>query len=213
MRARVIAALAGAILLAVPGAAQEKSRANILSIFGGVFDHFASGETGEYLLGENDFPVVPAHLGPLFGLSYLRLGKRVGWEIDARFIGSTPVELEDPSDGDILEVSAGPHASLALNVLYAPFPGGVRPYLLAGGGLDVYLSGDAAYTSRYGFVIDIPAPVFKDRLDPEAHVGLGLLIVVGKSWGCRLEGRFGWIFEGERTLAGLSGAGGFYLAF
>lgn len=213
MRARASAALIGAVLLAVSGSAAEKSRANFLSLFGGIHYQLVSGETGDYVLGGNDFPVVPAHLGPLFGFSYFRMKNKVGWEIDARYIGSVPVEMVDPSDGDILVVSAGPRAALALQVLYAPISGRFRPYLLAGGGVDIYLAGEAAYTSRYGFVIEIPAPEFKDRLDPEVHAGLGLLIAVGKAWGLRFEGRYGWVFEGERTLRGISGSGGFTLTF
>ncbi|MCX6565540.1 MAG: hypothetical protein NTW38_03820 [Candidatus Aminicenantes bacterium] len=213
MKARAIALGIG-LILAVQGAGQAQAAKNFLFLSGGAHYHFQSGETGEYVLGENDFPVIPAHTGFLLGFSYLRtFGKMFGAEIDARFVSSSHVVLTDPSDGDTVEISAGPHASFTVSALFAPFPWAVRPYLLAGGGLDVFLAGDASYTSRYGYVIDVPAPAFKERFDPEAHVGVGVLIVLGKRWGFRLESRYGWIFDRPRTLSGISGSAGVFLSF
>lgn len=213
MKIRALAFGTAVLLLAARGGAEDRIRKNFLTLSGGVQYQLSSGQTDEYVLGENDFPVVPAHLGAHFGLSYLRMAGSIGWELDVRYMGATAVDLEDPSDGDIVTVNAGPRASLTLQVLFAPFSGALRPYVLAGGGADLSLAGDATYTSRFGYVIEVPAPAFKDRIDPEAHVGIGLLIGFGKSWGARLESRFGWIFEGDRTLSGISGAGGFTLFF
>ena len=214
MKTRTIVLGIGAILLSVLGPAEAQTRKNILTLFGGAHYHFLSGSTDEYVLGGNDFPVIPAHTGCVIGFSYLRtLGKMFGAEIDARFTASSLIELEDPSDGDTVEISAGPHASVTVNALFAPFSRAVRPYLLAGGGLDVFLAGDAAYTSRYGYEIEVPAPAFKERFDPETHVGAGILVVLGKKWGFRLESRYGWIFDKPRTLSGVSGSAGVFISF
>ena len=214
MKSWAIALGIGAALLAVPGRAEAQTRNNFLTLYGGAHYHFQSGEMEDYVLGENDFPVLPAHTGCLFGFSYLRMfGKMFGAEIDVRFIGSSAVVLTDPSDRDTVEISAGPHASVALNALFVPFSRAVRPYLLAGGGLDAVLAGDASYTSRYGYVIDVPAPAFKERFDPEAHVGAGVLVIFRKKWGFRLESRYGWIFDEPRTLSGVSGSAGVFISF
>lgn len=214
MKIRAIFLGIGAVLFSVLGPVEAQTRKNFLTLYGGAHYHFLSGSTDEYVLGGNDFPVIPAHTGFVLGFSYLRtFGKMFGAEIDARFTASTLVELEDPSDGDTVEISAGPHASVTVNALFAPFPWAVRPYLLAGGGLDVFLAGDAVYASRYGYEVEVPAPAFKERFDPEAHVGAGVLVVLGKKWGFRLESRAGWIFDKPRTLSGVSGSAGIFLSF
>jgi hypothetical protein len=207
-------ALGIGLVLVIHGSLAAQSPRNYFFLAGGVHHHFSSGSTDDYVLGENDFPVIPAHTGFLLGFSYLRMfGKMFGAEIEARFVGSSRVVLTDPSDGDSVEISAGPHASFTVNALFAPFPWAVRPYLVAGGGLDVILAGEAAYTSRYGYEIEVPAPAFKERFDPEVHVGAGVLVVVGKRWGFRLESRYGWIFDKPWTISGVSGSAGVFLSF
>jgi outer membrane protein W len=135
-----------------------------------------------------------------------------GLEIDARFVGSSSVVLSDPSDGDTIAMKAGSHAPLTTNFLFLPFPGKIRPYLLAGGGADIYLAGAASYTSRFGYQIDVPAPKFKERFDPEVHVGGGIFVNVGKRWGVRLDSRYVWIFD-QPAIRGVSLAAGFFLSF
>lgn len=216
MKSRAVAWRFAAALLAAAGTAEALDRTNSLTLYGGVHRHFSSGKAEEYVLGRNDFPVVPAHNGILAGFSLIRMfGRTLGAEIDARFVGTSPVVLTDPSDGDIVELTAGPHVTVTLGVFLAPFSGTVRPYLSAGGGLDASLAGDASSITRYGFVIEVPAPAFKDRFDPEAHAGAGLLVLPGKgrTWGFRLDSRYAWIFDGSRTISGLSGSAGFFLAF
>ncbi len=213
MKARAIALGIGVILAGFGPLAAQSPR-NYLTLVGGVHHHLQSGKTEDYFLDSNDFPVVPAHNGILFGFSYLwTFGKMFGLEIDARFVGSSSVVLSDPSDGDSIAMKAGSHAPLMTSFLFLPFPGKIRPYLLAGGGVDIYLAGAASYTSRFGYQIDVPAPKFKERFDPEVHVGGGIFVNVGKRWGVRLDSRYVWIFDQPDTIRGVSLAAGFFLSF
>jgi len=211
---RAVVGAAGAILLLGVYAAGAGERVGFLTLHGGAHHQFSSGRAEEYVLGENDFPVIPAHTGIVLGFSYLEtIGRMFGAEIDIRFIGASSVVLTDPSDRDTVKAQAGPHGSIALNGLFAPFHGSVRPYLLTGGGLDASLAGNASYVTRYGYVIDVPAPAFKERFDVEVHAGAGVLVVFKKKWGFRLEIRYGWIFDEPRTLDSASGSAGAFLSF
>lgn len=199
------------LAMSIPLAAQTPR--SYLTVFGGIHRHLAAGTVEEYVFGENDFPVIPAHNGYLFGFSYLgALGKMIGLEIDARYIGSTNVVLEDPSDGDTIEVKAGPHAPLTANFLFLPLAGRIRPYLAAGGGVDIFLGKGGTYTSRYGYEIVIPEPTSKERFDAEAHLGAGAFIAIGKKWGVRLDSRYVWIFDDGDTIGGISLAAGLFIS-
>jgi hypothetical protein len=121
--------------------------------------------------------------------------------------------LRDPSDGDTVEVRTSPHVSVLLSLVFAPLKGAVQPYLQAGGGVDLVLAKDADYLSAYGYPISVPAPDFKDRLDPEVHVGAGLGIGFGRGWGIRLDGRYSWILDKPDAVRGLQGTAGAFLAF
>lgn len=212
MKTRVMIILFGVFLAAcVPLAAQTPQ--SYLTVFGGIHHHQVAGTVEEYVFGENDFPVIPAHNGYLLGFSYLgAIGKRIGLEIDARYIGPANVDLEDPSDGDTIGVKAGPHAPLTANFLFLPLPGKIRPYLVAGGGVDIFLGKGGTYTSRYGYEIEIPKPTSKERFDAEAHLGAGAFIAIGEKWGVRLDSRYLWIFDDGDMIGGISLAAGLYLS-
>jgi hypothetical protein len=213
MKARAIALVIGLIAAGFGPLAAQTPR-SYLTLLGGIHHHYSSGSAADYVLGSNDFPVVPAHNGVLLGFSYLwTFGKMFGLEIDARFVGSSNVVLSDPSDGDTVAMKSGPHAPLTTNILLLPFAGKIRPYLLTGVGVDIYLTGAASYTSRFGYQIDMPAPAFKERFDPEVHAGGGVFVNVGKRWGVRLDSRYVWIFDQPDTIRGLSMAAGFFLSF
>lgn len=200
-------------LLAGSVSLTAQSPRSYLTVFGGIHHHRAAGTVEDYVFGENDFPAIAAHNGYLFGFSYLgAVGKMIGLEIDARYIGPADVVLEDPSDGDTIEVKAGPHAPLTANFLFLPLPGRLRPYFVAGGGVDVFLGKGGKYTTRYGYEIEIPEPTSKERFDAEAHVGAGVLIAIGRKWGIRLDSRYVWIFDEGGTTGGVSLAAGLYFS-
>jgi hypothetical protein len=195
------------------GAAAEEGRSWSLTLFGGGQRYAVYGTTAEYVRGANDFPVTPAHMPVLAGLSIGRTSGRFLFELDGRWTFPSRIRLTDPSDGDTVAVKSAAHASVVLNIVFSPFGGSLRPYAAAGGGLDVVLGGDATYTSASGFVIDVPAPRTADRFDPEVHAGGGFLILPGPVWGFRLDLRAVWVFDKPRTVRSAQASAGLILRF
>ena len=182
-------------------------------IFGGANQHFASGSVDDYLQGSNDFPVTPAHRPVLFGFSYTRLFKQMGIEMDWRYSLPGTVTLEDPSDGDSVEIDTSAHMAISINLLLRLLNGRFSPYLLFGGGADVAFPKTAVYTSSYGYEIVMGATEKKDRLDFEAHIGGGLELMFTRSVGIRLDVRYSRVFDSPVNTEMLQVTGGLTLAF
>ena len=185
----------------------------MLSFGGGVDRHFAYGSVADYTRGSNDFPVTPVHAPPLAGLAFGRAAGRFLFEVEARWIGTSRFVLEDPSDGDSVEVQSSAHVTAALNAAFLFLSGSIRPYVGGGGGIDVVLARDASYTSRNGFIIDVPAPSLKDRFDPEAHAGGGLFVFLGEALGLRLDVRYVWVFDKPATVRSVQAAANLTVRF
>lgn len=184
-----------------------------ISLFGGANHHFASGSVDDYIQGENDFPVTPAHRPGMFGLSYTRLFKQVGIEMDWRYSLPGTVTLEDPSDGDIVEVDTSAHMVVSVNLLLRILNGRFTPYLLFGSGADIAFPKTAAYTTSYGYEIVMGETEKKDRIDFEAHIGGGLEFLFTRSVGVRLDVRYSRIFDSPVNTQMLQMTGGLTLAF
>lgn len=87
-----------------------------LSLLGGLNLVLEYGSEADYVLGENDFPVTPAHNPPIIGISFAYFfSKKVGIELDGRYYFNSEVTLEDPSDQDKINLSTSLHASLTVN--------------------------------------------------------------------------------------------------
>jgi len=185
----------------------------VLSLSGGVNHFFPFGSAGDYQAGTNDFPVTPAHNPPLAGLAFGRTAGRWTFEFETRWTGESRAVLNDPSDGDSIEIKTTSHAAAALNVVFRIGSGRVRPFLCAGGGVDFVLARAASYTTNHGFTIEIPAPEMKDRFDPEVHGGGGFEIAVSAVLGFRGEVRYVWILDQSGAVQSLQASGGLTMRF
>lgn len=185
----------------------------VLSLIGGVNHFFPFGSAGDYLAGTNDFPVTPAHDPPLIGLAFGRTAGRWSFEFETRWTGEARAVLNDPSDGDFVEIKTTSHVAAALHVVFRIGNGRLHPFLCAGGGVDVVLARDADTRTNLGFLITIPAPETKDRFDPEVHGGGGLEIAVSAALGFRGEIRYVWIFDQPGAVRSLQASGGLTLRF
>lgn len=202
-------AILGAFSVSVSG----QARRGELTALAGLNSHFAYGTATDYVLGQNDFPVTPAHGPLLLGLGCALRWGRFGIEFEGRYTFASSVVLTDPSDGDTVDVKTLPHVSGTVSLVYSPLAGHLRPYLEAGGGLDVVFAKDATYTTRNGYVLDVPAPASKDRFDPEVHAGAGLFVDFSRGFGLRLDGRYVWVLDKPRAVRSLQFAGGLVLGF
>lgn len=195
--------LLAAGLLAGSGTTVAQESRTLLSLTVGIQPLFAYGAVEDYAPGVNDFPVTPAHRPILAGLSFGRLSGRWLFELEARWTASSRVVLEDPSDGDTVEIPTSARASACLAVFFLPLKGRIRPYLGGTAGVDVILAGETRATSRAGYEILISSPVFKDRFDPIVQAGGGLLIALAGRIGVRLDGRYVWVLDRPLPVRGL----------
>ena len=182
------------------------------SIFGGINSVFKYGSENDYVMGENDFPVTPAHKPASFGagIGYF-FTDNIGIELDGRYYLSSKVTLEDPRDQDTVEVDTPKHFSITLNLFYQLSGGNFRPYLVAGGGFDKLLAKDETYTSEYGYEIEFIAP--EKTTDLLAQVGGGIQYFLSSSAGARLDIRYVLIFDDPDNISSLNIMGGVFIRF
>jgi len=181
-----------------------------VTIFAGMNHVFEFGSVDDYVLGENDFPVTPAHTPANMGMAFAYFfTNNIGVELDGRYTLSSKVTLEDPSDQDTVKIDTSRHYSVTLNFIINFLRGKFRPYLVAGGGVDKLLTKDETYTSEYGYEIDFLAP--KKTSDPVAQVGAGVCYYLAQSLGIRLDFRYVIIFDEPDNISNLNIVFGLFL--
>lgn len=204
----ILVGLIWSILLIQPALAEKY----LVSLFVGTNHVFEYGSENDYALGENDFPVTPAHAPPNFGAAFaLSIKDNIALELDWRFTLSSKVTLLDPSDQDEVEIDSSKHHTLTLNFIYRFLLGRIEPYLVVGGGLDKILAKDKKHITKYGFEVDFLAP--ERTLDPVANFGAGVRFFVRSNIAIRLDLRYMMIFTEPDTLGSLNGTAGILFSF
>jgi outer membrane protein W len=163
---------------------------NQITIFGGLNHVMEYGSEDDYVFGENDFPVTPAHTPPAFGLSYTHFFfKKIGFEVDFRYFLSSKLTLEDPSDGDKVKIDSSKYYAITGNFIYRILSGKFRPYLLLGAGFDTLVDvEDQELTTEYGFPLILYAP--EKKTDFVANAGVGVKYFISSSFGTRFDIRY-----------------------
>jgi hypothetical protein len=185
-----------------------------VSLLGGFTKVYKYGSEEDYIRGENDFPVTPAHTPMGFGLSFGYYFHRFfGLELDGKFVLSSSVILEDPSDQDTVEINTAKHVPVTLNLLFRFMEGEVQPYLAVGGGFDRLIIEDETYTTDYGYEITIPAPTGKECIDPVAQLGGGICIFFGSHFGLKIDARLMMIFSSGQTIYNFNTYAGLVIGF
>ncbi len=196
------------ILLMQPALAEKYQ----VSLFVGMNHVLQYGSEGDYILGENDFPVTPAHTPPNFGAAFaIYLKDNIALELGWRYTLSSKVTLVDPSDQDEVEIDSSKHHTITLNFIYRFLKGNVKPYLILGGGLDKILAKDEFYTTKYGFEVDFLAP--EKSIDPLANIGAGIQLLASPNFGIRLDLRYVMIFAEPDSISSLNGVIGITYSF
>ncbi len=196
------------VLIMQPALAQKFQ----VSLLAGMNHVFQYGSEEDYILGENDFPVTPAHTPPNFGIAFgLNLTNDISLELDWRLTLSSKVTLVDPSDQDEVEIDSSNHHTITLNLVYQFLKGNVRPYIVVGGGLDKIVAKDKTYITKYDFEVDFLAP--EKTIDPVANFGAGTQFFVRPNLGIRLGLRYVMIFAKSETLSSLNGILGISFLF
>jgi hypothetical protein len=209
---RVLYVLGSLLIISSPAWAQ-KNKVQI-SIFGGVNHHFSYGSYDDYVYGENDFPVMPSHTPPSFGIALAYyFNDYLSVEYDARLTNSFRVILLDPSDQDTLEIDTSRHVSMTLNFIMHVFSGNIRPYIFVGGGADKIIPKEKIYISERGYEIEVIAPLEHELVDPLINIGGGFQYSFNSSIGIRLDLRYIVTFSDPDRIFNFAGVAGLYLRF
>jgi len=200
------------MLMLGAGPAFGQARRLQVSLFGGASPVFAYGSAADYAAGDNDFPVTPAHTPGHGGaaIAYYLTG-RLGFELRGEYIMATPLILTDPSDGDSVSVDSGGHLAAALNLIWEPFAGRLRPYLVAGGGADRLFAETVSTTSRYGYEVAFGRP--DKPLNAFVNAGAGVRWLAFSSVGIELDLRYRRLLSRPDRVSGLTAAAGLFLRF
>lgn len=163
---------------------------NQIAFFAGLNHVLQYGCKEDYVFGENDFPVTPAHTPPALGLSYARFfSRKIGFELDFRYNLSSKLTLEDPSDGDEIKIDCSKHFALTGNLIYQILNGRLRPYLLVGAGFDTLSDvKDQTVISELGYEVTLMAP--EKKSDFLADAGIGILYFIDSNLGMRFDIRY-----------------------
>jgi len=181
-------------------------------LFGGVNHVLEYGDEGDYVFGENDFPVTPAHTPVNVGASFaFYLNKNLGLELDGRYTLSSKVTLQDPSDSDTVEIDTSKHYAVTFNVFYQFLKGSMRPYVLVGAGVDKLGAEDRTYTTEYGYDVGFYVP--EKTVDPVASFGGGIRYKITSHFGLRLDFRYILIFAEPDNLSSMNGVFGISIGF
>ena len=200
------------ILFIIVGLGFAQEQRFQLSILGGANHVFEYGSEDDYILGENDFPIVPSHTPINFGLSFtIFFTDIIGVELDGRYFLSTPMILEDPSDLDTVEVDSSKHYSLTANLIVQLGSGTVRPYVVLGGGFDKLLAEDQTYITEYGYDVDFLAP--ENTIDVLVQAGAGIMFFFVDRAGLRLDARYVHIFSDPDDVRSINGTAGLFIRF
>lgn len=200
------------LFLALLGSAQKENAQ--VSVFGGINYHREYGTIDDYVPGENDFPIMPAHSPFNFGfaVSYF-VTRHIGIEVDGRLTSSSKVTLTDPSDQDTLEIDSPKHFSMTINLIYRIVDRRLSPYLIVGGGFDRISVKEQTYMSAYGFKVTPKALSEDEKFDPLFQIGTGVQYSIINNLGIRMDFRYIRIFDEPNHVITLNTVFGLFFKF
>ncbi len=188
------------------------SGSNRIAFSGGLNHVFQYGSESEYVPGENDFPVTPAHNNLTMAISYTRIfSHRYGFQLDLRRHSGTGLNLKDPSDDDEIQIDGAGHLTVTLNFVYFLSKSSIKPYLIAGAGMDfLTCTKEQTVTSKFGYTVTISPP--EKNADLCFNLGTGMDFSLGKRIGLNLELRY-LIIAGEDRINNVNFGAGIFLNF
>ena len=181
-----------------------------ITVLTGLDNTFSYGSHQDYILGINDFPVTPDHRTfNLGGSLNWMLSSRIGIGVEGRYFFSTSLVLNDPSDGDQVEINNAAHWSAVFNGIYYLSDGPFRPYVRLGGGIDKLASDEQTAVTDYGFEASFSVP--ENTLDLMFIGAAGTEFALDKAWGITLELRYTRIFSDPDNIQSIGISAGLNL--
>ncbi len=192
----MILLLAAALDLAAAGPARKPQ----FTLRAGLNLFQACGSDGDYVAGENDFPVTPAHQAPSVGIGLtFASGGSLALGIDVQYGLAATVDLRDPSDGEAVQADT-PAALLAVLRLSKSIPltRALRLIVSVGGGGEFRMGGDQEFVSSLGNRIVLEAP--EKPFSPLAAAGAELQARLSPALALALEVRAAYLFRDPAVL-------------
>ncbi len=180
--------------------------------FAGVNSVFKYGSENDYIAGANDFPVTPSHKTPNLGLSLsYYLTENLGLQLSGIYNFSTKIKLEDPSDGDSVEINSAKNYSFLLELYYEKRIGKITPYISLGGGINKIIGHSETVLSEYGWEIEFLPP--ERTIDPVFSVGSGIKYNFSDVFGLNIGIKYNLIFSKSNKISNLILFGGLLIGF
>ena len=173
----------------------------------------AYGSALDYQSGENDFPVTPKHSVFAPGLSLRCLfSPRFGIEAAGVYYPKSKLTLTDPSDGDIVEMTAAAHVEVTANIVFfAVRSDALGVYFVLGGGLDKISPRQETVRSANGWDVLFATP--DKTTDPLILAGIGAESDLSGSFGLKGDFRYRILLASPDHIKSMSFSLGLFLRF
>jgi hypothetical protein len=179
------------------GMAVQKNKKLIILINGLFSLTQKMGSNNDYIAGENDFPVTPAHNE--FGLGcalMFNLSDKIAIQLAGDYLFGTEVNKEDPSDGEIIKYRTYDNINLLGSVM-VKFGKKNQFFASCGGGLNILNPyADKEVEGSLESLIIISAPDSKVNL--MASLGGGAIVTLKKSI-LKIEVLYNMIFNSKKN--------------
>lgn len=181
-------------------AAAKASKSSFLTLRAGSNMFQSCGSGGDYVAGENDFPVTPAHQGAALGIGLTFSNpKSLAFGVSVSYGLSSAIDLRDPSDGETVTVDSPTSLQAVLNLSkFIDLSQKLRLVIFLGGGGEYRLADGREFVSSLGnkIVVESPAKPFS----PLAAAGVGLHCMLSNALGLALEIQGAYIFRDPAQL-------------
>lgn len=154
------------------------------------------GSVSDYVAGDNDFPVTPAHFEYGGGLGIMfNLSQRLDFQVTGEYIFGANVDKTDPSDGETYIYRTYDNIDILGSLLFK-FGSKPRFFLTAGGGMNILNPyNDKEERGSLGSVILIEAP--EKKTNPMIVFGGGVIFNAGRGF-FKVEALYSIIFDYDK---------------
>lgn len=154
------------------------------------------GSVSDYVAGENDFPVTPAHLEYGGGVgAMLNLAPQLALQVTGEYLFGADVDKTDPTDGETYIYRTYDNINL-LGSLMLKFGGSPQFFVTAGGGMNILKPyNDKDDTGSLGSIILIRAP--DKKTNPMLVLGGGMMFNIGSGF-FKVEALYSMIFDYDK---------------
>lgn len=173
-RLTVLVIIAALILCFAHESAAQMNKKTYTLVHGSFAMVSKMGNNSDYVPGENDFPVTPAHieLGGGGGV-FINMSNMFALQFTADYLMGAEVDKEDPTDGETFKYKTYNNINVLGSVI-VKFGGQIQFFLSGGGGVSVLMPyADKEVQGSLGSIIMLTPP--DKKVHPMAALGGGVM--------------------------------------